>query len=138
MGRDDESVAEAREAVEVDPVSSSARNFLGYMLVDAGRIDEAIEEDLKTLEIDPIQANLASTHGRLSDSYRSKRMNREALEEHIKLLQALGVSAPDIARERKTYAENGPNGETVPASDSDRRMECMRVARPQAPQRRFS
>lgn len=65
-GRPDESVAEARKAVEVDPVSSSARNFLGYMLVDAGRIDEAIQEDLKTLEIDPIQANLADTYGRLS------------------------------------------------------------------------
>lgn len=110
MGRLDESVAEARKAVEVDPVSSSARNFLGYMLVDSGRIDEAIEEDLKTLEIDPIQANLADTYGRLAYSYRSKGMNKEALEEHIKLLQAVGVSAPNITRERKLYADEGWRG----------------------------
>lgn len=110
IGRPDESVAEARKAVEVDPVSSSARNFLGYMLVDAGRIDEAIQEDLKTLEIDPIQANLADTYGRLSDSYRSKGMNKEAFEEHVKFLQSVGVGAKEIDQHRRIYAEKGWRG----------------------------
>lgn len=108
--RPDESVAEARKAVEVDPLSSSARNFLGYMLVDAGRIDEAIQEDLKTLEIDPIQSNLADTYARLSGSYRSKGMNKEALEEHVKFLQSVGVSAPEIERHRRIYDEKGWRG----------------------------
>lgn len=37
-------------------------------------------------------------------------MNKEAIEQHIKLLQAVGVSAQDIDRERKTYAEKGWRG----------------------------
>jgi TolB-like protein/DNA-binding winged helix-turn-helix (wHTH) protein len=106
-GRPDQSIAEARKAVEVDPVSSSARNFLGLMLVDAGRVEEAIQEDLKTLEIHPVQANLSSTHGRLQDGYRSKGMDKEAFEEHIKTLLASGVDAKEIDRHRHVYAEKG-------------------------------
>lgn len=109
-GRPEQAVAEARKAVEVDPVSSSARNILGNILVEAGRVDEAIQEDKKTLEIDPDPLNTAMIHVRLQNSYRSKGMNQEAIEEHFKLLQASGVDANEVSKHRRIYAEKGWRG----------------------------
>jgi eukaryotic-like serine/threonine-protein kinase len=112
VGRPDEAVAQARNAVEVDPLSVPARNILGLELQWAGRLDESIQEDLKTLEIDPNPIHLASIHGRLQDSYERKGMHKEAFEEHVKTQQAYGVDSKGIDQQRKIYAENGWRGIT--------------------------
>lgn len=109
-GRPDEAILEGRKAVEINPVSVNGRNILGYLLVFAGRIDEAIPEDLKTLEIDPSPDNLGMIHARLQDSYRSKGLEKEAFEEHIKTISAYGADAKEIDRNRRIYAENGWRG----------------------------
>lgn len=51
--RPDESIAEARKALEADPLSVPVNNALGEMLIDAHRFDEAIAQFRKTLEMDP-------------------------------------------------------------------------------------
>lgn len=110
--RPDEAIAQARNAVEVDPLSVPARNILGLELQSAGRLDESIQEDLKTLEIDPNPVHLATIHGRLQDTYERKGMHKEAFEEHVKTLQAYGVDSKVIDRHRKIYAEKGWRGIT--------------------------
>ena len=56
LGRADESVAEARSAVERDPVSLLSRFILGSTLVMARRFDSAIAEAQAGIELDPSYA----------------------------------------------------------------------------------
>ena len=58
QGRADESVAEARSAVERDPVSLLSRFILGSTLVMARRFDSAIAEAQAGIELDPSYAHM--------------------------------------------------------------------------------
>src|SRR6516225_111297 len=53
LGRFDEAIAEAKRAVELDPLSPIINSDLGQNLYFARRYDEAIAQLRKTLEIDP-------------------------------------------------------------------------------------
>lgn len=53
LGRNDESIAEARRAVELDPLSSEANTAFGTYLFYARRYEEAVEQLRATLELDP-------------------------------------------------------------------------------------
>jgi TolB-like protein/class 3 adenylate cyclase/Flp pilus assembly protein TadD len=54
LGRFDESIAEGKRAVELDPLSPVINSDLGQTLSIARRYDEAIAQFHKTLEIDPM------------------------------------------------------------------------------------
>jgi tetratricopeptide (TPR) repeat protein len=53
MGRQEEAIAEARHALELDPLSLILRNRLARALRYARRYDEGIAEERKALEMDP-------------------------------------------------------------------------------------
>ena len=53
LGRFDESIAEGKRAIELDPRSPAINTDLGWTLIMARRYDEAIGQFRKTLEIDP-------------------------------------------------------------------------------------
>jgi TolB-like protein/Tfp pilus assembly protein PilF/class 3 adenylate cyclase len=53
LGRFDESIAEGKRAIELDPRSPAINTDLGWTLIMARRYDEAIAQLRKTLEIDP-------------------------------------------------------------------------------------
>jgi tetratricopeptide (TPR) repeat protein len=53
VGRFDESIAEGKRAIELDPLSPIVNSDLGVNLFYARRYDEAIAQLRKTLEIDP-------------------------------------------------------------------------------------
>lgn len=53
IGRDDDSVAEARHALECDPLSAYAQTHLGIMLLFCGRVSEACGEVFKAIELNP-------------------------------------------------------------------------------------
>jgi TolB-like protein/Flp pilus assembly protein TadD len=53
VGRFDESIAEEKRAIELDPLSPAINSTLGQDLYFARRYDEAIAQLRKTLEIDP-------------------------------------------------------------------------------------
>jgi hypothetical protein len=84
VDRSDESVAEARKAVEVDPLSVPANNILATKLSAAGRSDEGFAESRNALELDPNPTHLAMFRTRMADYYRSKGMAKEAIEEDLK------------------------------------------------------
>jgi TolB-like protein/Tfp pilus assembly protein PilF len=108
--RFDESVAEARKAVEVDPLSVPANNILGVMLQAANRCDEALAVDKKTLDLDPNPTHLAMVHARMAACYRAKGLDKEALEEEMTSRMAQGTSPQKIAELRKIYAISGRTG----------------------------
>jgi TolB-like protein/DNA-binding winged helix-turn-helix (wHTH) protein/Tfp pilus assembly protein PilF len=110
LGRPDESIAEIRKAVEVDPLSIPVRNMLASRLSSYGRCDEAIEEDHKTLELDPNATHLAMLHDRMAGCYKSKGMKKEALEEEVLARIARGATSKEIEEFRKTFAASGRRG----------------------------
>jgi TolB-like protein/DNA-binding winged helix-turn-helix (wHTH) protein len=110
LGRPDESIAEIRKAVEVDPLSVPVRNMLASRLSSYGRCDEAIKEDHKTLELDPNATHLAMLHDRLAGCYESKGMNKEALEEEVQARIARGATSKEIEAFRETLAASGRRG----------------------------
>ena len=53
MGRHDEAIAEAEQALTLAPESASLHHVLGFVLYFAGRVSDAIAPIQKALEIDP-------------------------------------------------------------------------------------
>jgi TolB-like protein/Tfp pilus assembly protein PilF len=108
--RFDESITEARKAVEVDPLSVPANNMLGTMLQAANRCDEALAVDKKTLDLDPNPTHLNMVHGRMAACYRAKGLDKEAFEEDVTSRIARGASPQEIIELRKIYVVSGRRG----------------------------
>ena len=53
LGRHDDAIAEAEQAVALAPQSASLNHVLGFVLYFAGRVTEAIAQVEKALELDP-------------------------------------------------------------------------------------
>jgi TolB-like protein/Tfp pilus assembly protein PilF len=83
LGRSGEALAEAKRALDLNPVSPGFNHNLAEQLYYARRFDEAIEQCRKTLEMDP---SFAVTHSQLSRTYAAKGMYREAVAESEKYL----------------------------------------------------
>ncbi|HYR24094.1 MAG TPA: tetratricopeptide repeat protein [Chthoniobacterales bacterium] len=78
MGRVEEANEQGRHALELDPLSVTARWCLGWAFLSAGRSDEAIEELSKAMELEPTSAWARTFLGR---AYLSKGMQQRAIEE---------------------------------------------------------
>ncbi|MGH9863597.1 MAG: winged helix-turn-helix domain-containing protein [Candidatus Acidiferrales bacterium] len=90
MARPEEAVREMKRALELDPLRVDLSNRLGYELWFARRYDEAMEQFRKSLELDPTSY---VAHSALAWLYERKAREREAAEEMIKNLTAMGSSA---------------------------------------------
>jgi len=97
-------VAEARRALEVDPLSLPVNNILGIMLSAAGRDDEAVEQYRKTLELDP---NFAMAHTNLAAAYERKGLEKEAIEELLKAKALSGQGPARVHELRRSYQQGG-------------------------------
>jgi TolB-like protein/DNA-binding winged helix-turn-helix (wHTH) protein/Tfp pilus assembly protein PilF len=64
LGRLDESERELRTAIELDPLSPRAVNFLDYLLVIAGRYDEVLSNSRRVLATDPENYGARQLSGR--------------------------------------------------------------------------
>ena len=104
MGRNDESIAQARKAVEVDPLSVPVNNILGESLAEANRYDDAIAQLRKTVEMDP---NNPLLHFNLSVYLLIKGLPDEAFEENVKYLVASGIDPKGVDAFRKIYLSAG-------------------------------
>ena len=78
MGRVEEANEQGRHALELDPLSVTARWCLGWAFLSAGRSDEAIEELSKAMELDPNSAWARTFLGR---AYLSKGMQQRGIKE---------------------------------------------------------
>ena len=89
-GRFDESVANARIAIELRPDHGSTYHVLGRALAGLKRFEEAEDAFSKALELAPRDASIAHNHGQM---YREAGRHEEAVE---KFREALEIQ-PDLA-----------------------------------------
>jgi len=78
LGRSDEAVKETRNALELDPLTTSSNLQLGWVLYYARRYDESIAQLKETLELTP---DYGSAYMELAWNYAQKRMYPEAVAE---------------------------------------------------------
>jgi tetratricopeptide (TPR) repeat protein len=90
-GRIEESIAEVKRALELDPLSLEINWFLGVAYYFARQYDQAIEQLRKTLELD---ANFYLPHIFLGWAYVQKSMYKEGITE---LEKAVAISPSNIS-----------------------------------------
>jgi len=79
LGQFEEAIAEAKRALELDPLSIVINADLGTALTSARRYDQAIEQLRKTVEMDP---GFYYAHWTLGDALELKGLNEEAIAEY--------------------------------------------------------
>jgi len=104
LERSDEALAEARRALDLDPLSLIMNRVYGDCLFGAGRLDEAIGQYSKTLEIDP---NFGTAHYFLSRAYEAKGMYDQAVAESVKAAEVGGFQAEDLVKMKDAYTKGG-------------------------------
>jgi serine/threonine protein kinase/tetratricopeptide (TPR) repeat protein len=126
-GRLEESVSEARVALDLDPLDVLLNVHLGWAYVHARRYDEAITQSLKAIAMDP---NLEVPYTVLGRAYIGKKMYAEALAAFEKTLTLAGgvATGPDTYL-GYTYALMGRK---------DDALEKLRVLRERYNQRQAS
>jgi serine/threonine protein kinase/Tfp pilus assembly protein PilF len=102
FGRFDEAVAEAKQALQLDPLSLILNENLGDILILARRYDEAEAQLRKTLELDP---DFFVARGTLARLYEIQGRYKEALELDLK-----GEPPDDVRIVMKIFAESGMKG----------------------------
>jgi TolB-like protein/DNA-binding winged helix-turn-helix (wHTH) protein/Tfp pilus assembly protein PilF len=111
MGRHTEAIAEDRTAESLDPLSLIISADLGKeALGPAGLYDQEMEQCRKTLEMDP---NFAEAHHCLADSYRNKRMYKEAVAEFQKAVNLSKDDLTYLALLGNAYGLAGERGEAT-------------------------
>ena len=103
-GRNEQALAEAEKAYELDPLSPVVGANLAKILQEAGQSDKAIEQAKKTLELEP---DSAVTHAVLGLAYQDKRMYPEAIAEYKRALQLGGSPAEIRGLLGNAYAVSG-------------------------------
>ena len=78
LGRTEEGLAEAKRALDLDPLSLLVKRNMARQLYMARRFDQAIEQGRNMLEMDP---GFALGHWQLGQAYAAKGMYREGLPE---------------------------------------------------------
>ena len=104
LRRFDEAIAEARRAMELDPLSATAGTTLGVRLWYAGKLAEAEQEFLKTLEVNP---SFAVAHWGLAQCYLAKGRTDDGLDELTKAVTFSDDSAYMRAHLGYAYARTG-------------------------------
>jgi serine/threonine protein kinase/tetratricopeptide (TPR) repeat protein len=111
VGRLEESVREARVALDLDPLDVLLNVHLGWAYLHARRYDEAVAQSLEAIAMDP---NLEVTYTVLGRAYLGKKMYAEALAEFEKMLTLAGgvATGPDTYL-GYTYAVMGRKPEAL-------------------------
>src|SRR6266536_1262259 len=122
-GRSDEAVAEAKRALDLDPVSAVMNFNLAEQLYFARRFDEAIEQCHKTLDMDP---SFSITHSLLSRSYVAKGMYREAVVETEKFLALTPGNPLALASAVYAHARLGDGSQALRLLDELRALSKQR------------
>jgi TolB-like protein/Flp pilus assembly protein TadD len=122
LGKTDDAVAEAKRAVELDPLSIIINADLGSTLFSAHRYDEAIEQLRKTLEMEP---NFYYARWNLGQALEMKGLIKEARAEYEKAV-ALGNDPVPSALLGHLY---GGLGKTSDALNILERLRAMQKER---------
>jgi len=114
VGRYDESIAEAKRAQELDPLSTAINLSVAAAYFYARKYDQAIEQNKQSLKMDP---NYVSAHMGMGDTYAEKKMYPEAVAEWQTALKLSGD--PALAAAGAAYKTSGFPGFLQAWIDSD-------------------
>jgi TolB-like protein/DNA-binding winged helix-turn-helix (wHTH) protein len=104
MGRSEESVAEAKRALELDPFSVFTMDFSEWAFYLDRHYDLATEQFEKTSELAP---EYPWSHYDLGQIYEVTGRHREAIEEYTKAQEIFGLSQNRLAELRTAYQQSG-------------------------------
>lgn len=107
-GQFEESIAEHRRALELDPLSLAVNRNLGLAFYLARQYDLAIEQLQKTLEMDP---GFALTREYLGTAYVEKRMHKEGMAECEKAAAPISAGPYALSALGYVYAVSGKKAE---------------------------
>jgi adenylate cyclase len=107
MDRQDEAVAEAKQAHMLDPVSQTTNSLEGLVYLLGHRYDEAISQLQNTIALYP---DTAIDRDMLAACYEQKKMYREAMEEYLQAEPIGGFSIHRLAALRQAFATSGFKG----------------------------
>jgi TolB-like protein/DNA-binding winged helix-turn-helix (wHTH) protein len=107
VGRTDESMAEAKRSLELDPLSEFTMDFSEWAIYLDRHYDLATEQSQKTLELAP---EMPWSHYDFGQIYDATGRHREAIEEYIKAQEVFGLSPNRLAELRRAYQRSGEKG----------------------------
>jgi eukaryotic-like serine/threonine-protein kinase len=116
MGRTAESIAEARRALDLDPLDVLLNVHLGWAYLYGRNYESAIEQLRKSIDVD---ANFDSPHILLGRAYTLKRMYGEAIAALQRAMHLSGgTGGLPVASLGYAYAVSGKRDEAIRALDS--------------------
>ena len=107
MGRSDESVAEAKRALELDPLSVFTMDFSEWAFYLDRHYELALEKSQRNSELAP---ESPWSHYDLGQIYEWTGRHREAIEEYTKAQEIFGLSPNRLAELRTVYQQSGEKG----------------------------
>jgi len=108
MGRNDEGIAQSREAIALDPLDPSALGELGFHFYTARRYEEAIQAFQDALKVEP---DLLSSHLGLAWAYGMKKMYTDAVAEAREAVNSSRRNVVSLTTLGCILAESGQKAE---------------------------
>jgi tetratricopeptide (TPR) repeat protein len=107
LARFDDSLRESRRFLELDPVSHTPIEHLGYHYLRARRFADAIAQYREDRRLYPDAADQA---GELGDAYFFNGMPRDAVDEYVRMERAGGMPADELASLTAAFSRGGITG----------------------------
>jgi tetratricopeptide (TPR) repeat protein len=107
MGRFDESAAEAKRSLELDPFSQFTMDYGEWAYYLGRHYDLAIEQSRKSSEL---ASEFPWSHYDLGQVYQWTGRTPEAIEEYTRAQELFGLSKQRVAELRNLYRESGEKG----------------------------
>ena len=107
LARFDDSLRQSRKFLELDPVSHTPIEHLGYHYLRARRFADAIAQYLEDRRRYPDTADLGHE---LGDAYYFSGMHREAVDEYVKMDRTSGTPAGELAALTAAFSHAGITG----------------------------
>lgn len=123
LGRFEEAIREATEALSRDPMSALLNAGLAFVLLNARKLDQCIQQALTATEVDP---NMTLCYWTLGTAYEQQGKYREAIEAYEKCIALGGGVALSKAFIGHVY---GKTGEREKAWDALRELQELSKTR---------
>jgi len=107
MGRFEESIAEAKRALQLAPLSYPYEATLAYMYYQARQYDQAIAKYQGMAELEPKKSGAYSG---LASIYEQMRRYEDAVKARQKALTLSGAQHEEVEALGRAYSESGPKG----------------------------
>ena len=107
MGRFEESIAEAKRALQLDPLSNPYEHTLAFMYYQARQYDQAIAQYQRLAELEPKKSEV---YKGLARTYEQMRRYEDAVKAHQKALTLSGAQHEEVEALGRAYSESGPKG----------------------------